>query len=522
MTKHYSLGESTNWQSESAMKSGACYFLITDNRGDLEKVALQAVHALDDRDTSAFIACGQHPGELIGASDDVRIQSMPLFYLPFDKDALINLPLDLKRARICENTFIIVYFSEAGLWEQMSTPQLELWFKSIQQWLAKQHVTLLFLQYHDKAEQFLERLAAHYFCIGGASRLHRKMGALQWQISWWLTPVHRLRNHTYDIDISQQQWELICPLNTSFQIEEQNDSLRVFMHHHAMGNSLAVDSQWLVFTDIEDIKGRVRKMQQSTVILAFESIDSLEQLARNIHWMRTRCDKSLKIVVRELVSFSRFSDIHLLLACGANLVVPHELSDAKFMVQLRSVWGQVYTRYVAPDIDYLLKAVKPIPYKGSLSWSVFVELVVQRMDNQVLVSDEKGVLIVMRPKARIRPQQIIAICQIERQGDIISQIRGHVFLFLSSCAVGDTDVAIEHLFNMPIHDFSQKWEILHHDEHIKRQLLPYDADKQSPSNPLPMFIDIVTESNETSSDDGIQVHTPTPVDLLDCKEAGDL
>ncbi len=72
----------------------------------------------------------------------------------------------------------------------------------------------------------------------------------------------------------------------------------------------------------------------------------------------------LKIAVREMSASLRYSDERLLLACGANLIVPHVAPLSRFLTMLEGIPGQRYSRHVPADIDALLAGLRPLQLKG--------------------------------------------------------------------------------------------------------------------------------------------------------------
>ena len=59
---------------------------------------------------------------------------------------------------------------------------------------------------------------------------------------------------------------------------------------------------------------------------------------------------AMKILVRENTASLRATDERLLLACGANMVIPWNAPLSRCLTMIESVQGQKFSRYVPEDI----------------------------------------------------------------------------------------------------------------------------------------------------------------------------
>ena len=69
--------------------------------------------------------------------------------------------------------------------------------------------------------------------------------------------------------------------------------------------------------------------------------------AHQIHTLRRSRGNGLKIAVREMSASLRYSDERLLLACGANLIVPHVAPLSRFLTMLEGIQGSA-SRAMSP------------------------------------------------------------------------------------------------------------------------------------------------------------------------------
>ncbi|MEN1245921.1 BcsE family c-di-GMP-binding protein, partial [Pseudomonas aeruginosa] len=73
---------------------------------------------------------------------------------------------------------------------------------------------------------------------------------------------------------------------------------------------------------------------------------------------------AMKILVRENTASLRATDERLLLACGANMVIPWNAPLSRCLTMIESVQGQKFSRYVPEDITTLLSMTQPLKLRG--------------------------------------------------------------------------------------------------------------------------------------------------------------
>lgn len=146
----------------------------------------------------------------------------------------------------------------------------------------------------------------------------------------------------------------------------------------------------------------------------------------------------------------RYSDERLLLACGANLIVPHVAPLSRFLTMLEGIQGQRFSRHVPADIDALLAGLRPLQLKGYMRPEPFSRAVLSLMGNTLLPEDGKGVMVALRPATGLRAEQAMTLCHLRRFGDVMTVVQGRLVLFLSTCRINDLDTALKFIFRLPV------------------------------------------------------------------------
>lgn len=516
MSKHpLCLGQGKEWSTLSAMRPGNVYWILSDNQEDLSQVAKETIKVLSATSHAAFIGFGSKPSDFLAGIFGAKIQRMPLYILPYRKAALLQLTDDLSRARLERYPYFIMHIPRSEIWEKISASQLNKWLMMIKKWVFHNHSTLLILQHTSNTDIIQKRLGANYDQIGGLSRFYRTMGNLQWMIDWWRTPEILIHNHTYDIESKKTIWQLNRNTEYDFFNNQFNDENDFLVSKKTLNGSPCLHHDWQIFDDNRALVNLGIQKKASTLILSLTNLDQIVILARQVHLLRNRCGRQIKIVIRELIRGSRFSDVKLLLLCGANLVIPHDLAYSQFLLMLESVRGQYYTRTIPTDINDILSAAYSIKEKGLVKPLFFAHNIEERIHNKILHVDAKGLLLKIQPKPALRPEQLVMSCRIVRQGDIITFINGWVYLFLSDCDLSEQGHVIHSIFHYDLHEISQKWVAVYRDDMIlsEVQAIVCAIATETQLVSSDEFPERIAENDDLSSSLG-QLYSPIAIDLL--------
>ncbi len=146
-----------------------------------------------------------------------------------------------------------------------------------------------------------------------------------------------------------------------------------------VGKTLA--AKWLAF-----------KLDMPLLTLDLASVMSsyLGKTGNNIKAVLNYASSSaMKILVRENIASLRATDERLLLACGANMVIPWNAPLSRCLTMIESVQGQKFSRYVPEDIPTLLSMTQPLKLRGfprpSASFFARIEAVINGIESTVAV-----------------------------------------------------------------------------------------------------------------------------------------
>ncbi len=241
------------------------------------------------------------------------------------------------------------------------------------------------------------------------------------------------------LSVQQQNgiWTLVQ--SEEAEIQPRSDEKRILSNVAVLEGAPPLSEHWQLVNNNEVLFTEARTAQAATVVFSLQQNAQIEPLARSIHTLRRQRGSAMKILVRENTEILvrentaslRATDERLLLACGANMVIPWNAPLSRCLTMIESVQGQKFSRYVPEDITTLLSMTQPLKLRGFQKWDVFCNAVNNMMNNPLLPAHGKGVLVALRPVPGIRVEQALTLCRPNRTGDIMTIGGNRLVLFLS-------------------------------------------------------------------------------------------
>ena len=245
----------------------------------------------------------------------------------------------------------------------------------------------------------------------------------------------------------------------------------------------SLSKHWYLFESREALLAEARNARQATVIVGIDNSHQLLDLAQQLHDLREQCGPTLKIVVREMEPAVRYRDERLLLACGANLIVPDGTLLSRFLSMIESVQGQRWQYSQNSDFATLLERQRPPQIRGLVSPREFFETVEQ------IYNDSSGEvthqLVRFQPVPGLAEELFLNQMCLRRYGDFACVLDEDLYLFLFACRADGLDPALGNICRLPWRDmFLQRQVLTGPDD------LPQDAFMQAGSVPAHLSIPI--------------------------------
>jgi cellulose biosynthesis protein BcsE len=288
---------------------------------------------------------------------------------------LRSLTADLHRINLARDSYLVLMLSADSL-ENFTGLELQRWCESTRQWLVKRNCTLLVLC-SDQAPQLHEKLLDLNEQISGLAQLYRQDGGVRYQLNFWHSGLGVCAAQAFDLNVTDGAFALSkSPLSSPVQV--RTDDQRIYLTQRAVLEGTApLSEQWRLFETRSDLLEQAAHARAASVIVALESNSEVEPLARQLHHLRDHCGVALKIIVREMEPCLRYRDERLLLACGANLIVPANTQLANFLSMVDSAQGQTWHYRQTPDFQSLFERLRPPAQRGLLPPQEFITLLDQ-------------------------------------------------------------------------------------------------------------------------------------------------
>ena len=451
------------------MQSPGFYWVNIDRQNDANLLCRQIIAAQMENSQLALICSGDQPDKLLTEPLSSALKKLPLYTLPEKKAALWHLGDDLMRALKPRNRLLILV-AHASLWQTFTGEELRAWAGHIGKWLRRQQCTLIILSHGSGVNKLKGQLSAEHRILNGLASLQWQQDSAQYLVNWWSTANGINANQLFTLYNGAQGWQGEDDNNKPSPTAERNDEGLCLAEQRILEGAPPLSANWQLFEDNTQLMQHGMLTIAATLIFALYQSDEIDELAHQIHSLRRNRGDGLKIVVREMSASLRYSDERLLLACGANLIVPHVAPLSSFLTMLEGIQGQRLSRHVPADIDALLTGLRPLPLKGYMPLEDFSKAVISLMENTLLPEDGKGVMVALRPAPGLSARQAITLCHLRRFGDVMTVAQNRLFLFLSTCRINDLETALKFIFRLPVSEAFSNRVVWHQDVDITAKI----------------------------------------------------
>jgi cellulose biosynthesis protein BcsE len=210
-------------------------------------------------------------------------------------------------------------------------------------------------------------------------------------------------------------------------------------------------------------------LRGSMVIFSCSKPEELHDLAAATFNLRTKYRQNIKIIIRETTQCLRYADEQLLLRAGINLIIPHLLNSNRLITQIIAIRGQLFENQLPPSLEGLMESWQQTDYNGYTDIPSFVASVKKSIAAQAFSKVEHA-LVCFEPLKGIGLDQSLSLCQINRDGDMITASRGFIYLFLHACRLKDIDSALKHTLTLPSKDIFSSQSIIHEANDVRAEL----------------------------------------------------
>jgi cellulose biosynthesis protein BcsE len=412
-------------------------------------MALQFLTALSAQHRATLLWCGHNPEDRLGSLGDHQGPAeLSVFKVPVSamRQALKTLPSELSRAAVAAGSQVLLMLP-ATSWQSFDTLQLQQWCQRMRRWLRERGCTLLVLC-HGQAPQLHAELVRLDEYLSGLAQLYRRDGAIRYQSHFWRSEQGVCGAQVFELDLLEWGFALANAERAS-SVPERTDDQRVYLAQRSVLESTsALSAQWQVFERRIDLLQQASLARAASVMIAVESDQQVEALSRDLYELRERCGVALKIVVREMEPCLRYRDERLLMASGANIIVPFGISLSRFFSLVDSVQGQVWSRRRSgADFESLLKRLRAPAIRGLLAPREFLSTLEQIYGGAS--GEVEHQLLRLQPNSALTLEQCLYQISLRRFGDVASVVEGVVYVFLFACRSEGLEPALGNICRLP-------------------------------------------------------------------------
>lgn len=338
--------------------------------------------------------------------------------------------------------------------------------ESLQQWASRRRIAVVLL-FHTPVAAGLNRAAellAFSRHLGGVARLaresrripaspvtfaHEASTPLRCRLLYWFGPAIRA-DAALTLAIGEDgALHTVSEASVGPELQAPVDAGRVVVQRSALAGSGGAPPHWLVCESLAEVLATCAGAVAATVILAFERTTPHDALMQLVYRLRQMAGSQLKIIVRELRVRMRYNEDALIARLGANLIVPMEVSYARFLSMMEMVQSQVFSATLPATFEAALEDGLPDQAQGYLPPAAFAQAVSDTLARSRKLAID-NVLVRLTLANGLTPLDAMRHCSLKRAGDLFSADRKTVLVFLFACREMDATQTLERVFALPI------------------------------------------------------------------------
>ena len=421
----FSIGISSLWDELRHMPAGGVWWFNVDRHEDAISLANQTIASQAETAHVAVISMDSDPAKIFQLDDSQGPEKIKLFSMLNHEKGLYYLTRDLQ-CSIDPHNYLFILVCANNAWQNIPAERLRSWLDKMNKWSRLNHCSLLVINPGNNNDKQFSLLLEEYRSLFGLASLRFQGDQHLLDIAFWCNEKGVSARQQLSVQQQNGIWTLVQ--SEEAEIQPRSDEKRILSNVAVLEGAPPLSEHWQLFNNNEVLFNEARTAQAATVVFSLQQNAQIEPLARSIHTLRRQRGSAMKILVRENTARLRATDERLLLACGANMVIPWNAPLSRCLTMIESVQGQKFSRYVPEDI-----ALRPVP--------------------------------------GIRVEQALTLCRPNRTGDIMTIGGNRLVLFLSFCRINDLDTALNHIFPLPTGDIFSNRMVWFEDDQISAELV---------------------------------------------------
>lgn len=281
------------------------------------------------------------------------------------------------------------------------------------------------------------------------SFVYHELTDIRWKASFWFT----------GYAVNQWSWTLtLCAETNKLQLNKQasenvlspllgHNAPRLFLKSAIKMNE-KLPTNWTLVNSDEHLLAQLTKGSDALIVLGLASKDAFYSTAQKIYNLRKLHGPHLRIIVRSLTEAVRLQDERALIAAGATMVLPNDLSFRRLLNLADNTVGSLYSHTLPKNIDQLHIGKQRNDIKGYATPLMFINAV-RELTIQAQQQNTHTALIQADVATGLTATSIVRRFGSRRAGDVITSIDKQLYIFLVGCRESDIDYALNMSLGIP-------------------------------------------------------------------------
>lgn len=407
-----------------------------------------------------------------------QLSKRKTYFLSLEKKSLSadKLLLDFRKVGFKPQENVIINISDQTLLTIREKVRHE--FFNFLNRISKANNTCFFIVLHGQESSKVNHWVMknpEYFL--GLSSLHKvEQAEYIYHIQYWIADSQVSSNDNYDVVLNDND-EFIVDIHESELLNDAEgkndlyDNDRIYISKGAIDANQTTSSYMTLFDSNDLLIENIPHLNQSTVIFNINNQSDVHHLAIQCYRLRRKFGHQFKIILREMQQCLRYSDENFLSYVGINLIIPASVNFARFLSMVENLQKQQTTCFVPDSIEEILNLEDNIQYglKGYVDNQRFVSRC-QQLIEQHESTKSQFALVRLTLLPGIDAQSCLTMCNIKRDGDIVTACHDSLYLLLSSVRENDIQIALKHIFKLPVMDIFQSNTAFTTDGRVQMQL----------------------------------------------------
>lgn len=359
------------------------------------------------------------------------------------RNSILKLVKELEQLQVPVNALVIVEGAEQ-IWE---------WGGSAPISLHCSRTLLLLFDYQTMGPERLSQLLIQRDRLAGLSHLKQEGTAIIWSLHHWFSPKGLSVKRDWLLDITPEgNLRAVKALNTpceDFTPGLTIDADIVYATRAVLRN-VPPPENWRVAEQLADLEPLIADAVGAAVVVHWDTHTPFEELARWIFKVRREKGTSLRILVLEMGAHMRYPQENLLFKVGVNQIIPTRTSFSRLLSTINKSREQRIPHIFHEHFDEITTLVTPYSvHMGYLPAPDFLLECRQALASMNALAVQ-SILVRLPLAPGITALDALRACDIKRKGDICTAIPESIYVFLFACREGDVDLALDHIFTLPI------------------------------------------------------------------------